>query len=136
MAVVLAIGGAIIGGLILVDDSHSDYSDYDDDYEDYNDAEERKRRRIGALKEDAELAAGDLSSYKRDTVNPELVSDRLKAQTAMDVSASEMDKDAGRKIQTQIDAQVEEKAGRLKQELKDIDRLLLKIEEIEKGNEK
>ena len=142
MAVVLAVGGAgaFIGGLIvydnLSDSSYSDHSDYSDysDYDDYDDAEQRRRIRIKALKEDTEYAAKNLSDYKRCTVNPELDSLQLKKETAMKVSIMQMKKDAQNKIQKQMDAQMRSKAGALEQELNEIDKMILKIEEIEREN--
>lgn len=137
MAVILAIGGgAFIGGLLLSDtsDSYSYYSDYSD-YDDYDDIEVRRLKRLEVLKSDVESAVGELEDYKEDTVNPELESDKLKAETAMKVSAAAMDKDVNRKIQNQIDAQMQKKAGGLQQELKEINNLLKKIDKIERENE-
>lgn len=135
MAVVLAVGGAFVGGLIVdsIYSDHSDYSDYSD-YDDYDDAEQRRRIRIKALKEDTECAAKNLSDYKRCTVNPELDSLQLIKETAMKVSVMEMKKDAKNKIQKQKDAQMRSKAGALEQELNEIDKMILKIEEIEREN--
>ncbi len=137
MAVLFAVGGAFIGGLIvdtLTDDYfHSDYSDYSD-YDDYDDAETRRLKRIETLKRDTEFAAQNFSEYKKYTVNPELESSSLKAETAMNVSAAAMDKDVKKKLQKQIDDQLLKKTGVLRQELEEIDSLLLKIDKIEKEN--
>ncbi len=135
MAVVFAIGGAFIGGLIVYDNlsdsySYSDYSDYDN----YDDAEVRRLKRIETLKRDTELATQELSDYKRYTVNSELDNNSLKAETAMNVSYVAMDRDFKSKIQKQIDSQIQEKAGTLKRELEEIDKLLIKIDEIERKN--
>lgn len=135
MAVVLAVGGAIIGGLIVYDnlsDSYS-YSDYGD-YDNYDDAEVRRLKRIETLKRDTEAAAQELSDYKRYTVNSELDNSSLKNETAMNVSYTAMDKDVKSKMQRQIDDQMQKKTGTLKRELEEIDKLLLKIDEIERKN--
>lgn len=136
---IFAVGGALIGGLWVLDnlsDSYSDsysYSDYSD-YDNYDDAEVRRVKRIESLKRDTEYAAQEVSDYKRYTVNPELDSNDLKSETAMNVSYEDMDKDVNNKIQKQLNAQMKERAGVLKQELKEIDNLLLKINEIERKN--
>lgn len=134
MAVIFAVGAAFVGGLIVYDNSsdilYSDYSTYDD----YDDAEVRRMKRIETLKRDIELEAENYSDYKRYTVNPELESDSLKRETAMNVSFAAMDKDARGKIQRQIDAQVETKAGMLQRELQEVDDLLSKIDKIEREN--
>lgn len=135
MAVVLAVGGALIGGLIVYDNlsnsySYSDYGDYDN----YDDAEVRRLKRIETLKRDTEVAAQELSDYKRYTVNSELDNSSLKNETAMNVSYTAMDKDVNCKIQRQIDDQMQKKTGTLKRELEEMDKLLLKIDEIERKN--
>ena len=52
----------------------------------------------------------------------------------MNVSAAAMDKDVKKKLQKQIDDQLLKKTGVLRQELEEIDSLLLKIDKIEKEN--
>jgi len=130
----LVLGGAFIGALIVYDNlaSHDDYGDYSD-YSNYGDAEERRQRRITSLKSDIENAAEELAGYKRTTVNPELSSQKLKEQTAMRVSRSSMDSDVKGSIKQRIADESSVETQELKKELSQIDELLKKIDEIQRG---
>lgn len=131
MAVIFAVvGGAIvIGGATYSD--HSDHSDYSD-YDNYSDAAERKRRRIEALKQETESSARDLAGYKRDEVNPNLSSTRLKQAPAMTVSREEMDQDAQSIIKKKVEKQIQAESGGARVQIDEINRLLARIEEIQK----
>ena len=122
MAVVL---GAIVavGGIAI---AHGDYSDY-------SDAEVRKEMRINSLEEEVENAERILCEYKSESVNPQLSSQELKDEDAMEVSAKAMDKDVRESIDRKIKDQVLQKTSDLQRELQQIDELLNKIEEIERG---
>lgn len=131
MAVVL---GAVVavGGLAI---AHGDYSDYGDygDYSDYSDAEARREKRIESLEEDAGRAEGILCEYKEKSVNPQLSSQELKDEDAMEVSAKAMDKDARESINRKEKEERLRETKDLGKELRQIDELLRKIEEIERG---
>ena len=132
MAVVL---GAVVavGGFAL---THGDYSDYGDygDYSDYSDAEAKKEMQINNLKEEAENAAKILSEYKSQSVNPELSSQSLREESAMRVSEAAMDKDVKSSIEKRIDDETLRDTETLQMEMQKIDKLLAKIEKIERGN--
>ena len=140
MAVIFTpvIGAAVSVGVIgaIAHDDHSDYSNYHDysNWGEYSDYAERQRRRLASLQSDTESAARELSSYKRITVNPELLNPTLKAQSAMRVSSSEMDTDAKAKIQRSIEHDEESETSSLKRELELVDDILSKISRIEREN--
>lgn len=130
----LVLGGAFIGALIVYDNlaSHSDYSDYSD-YSNYGDAEERRQRGIASLKSDIESAAVELATYKRTTVTPELSSQKLKERTAMRVSKSSMDSDVKGSMKRKRTEESSKETQELRTELEQINELLNKIDEIQKG---
>lgn len=130
MAVIFAIGGAAVGVVAIAGYSdHSDYSDYGD-YDDYSNAAEQHKKLVKAKKEEIKSAGHALADYKLSTVNPHLENEGLKQSPAMVVSANEMDRDAkgaiGRKVQREMQ---EETRGQYSQ-VKEIDRLLARIQEI------
>lgn len=135
MAVVL---GAIVGvGALIVYDnvnSYSDYSDYDD-YSDYSDAEERKKRRIRTMKDDVLGDVNTLSNYKTDSINPELVSNDLKNQTALRVSVSAMDEDVKQKNSDETNKKIVDETDELRKELNEIEGLIGKIDKMEKESD-
>ena len=135
MAVLLWGAAAAVVGAIAHDD-HSAYSDYDDydNYSNYSDYAERQRKRLAGLKSDTESAARELSNYKSYTVNPELSSQTLKAQSAMRIDNNDMDKDAKQKISRQVEHDEVVETSSLQKELDLVDDLLKKISDVERQN--
>ena len=126
-----AIGGGVIVVAATTYDDYGDHSDYGD-YDNYNDAAERKKRRVSALKAEAESAAQELSGYKKATVNPRLSSEALKRKPAMSVSETDMDKDAKSAIRQKMQAQISSETRDAEAQIKEIDKLLARISEIQK----
>lgn len=135
MAVVFGVAVGAVGTVVVGTIAHDDYSAYSEygDYDNYSDAAERRRRRIASYKSDAEAAASELSDYKKYTVNPKLNSQALKERKAMQVSESSMDSDAKNKINCEIELEIAGETDDLKKELNQIDALLEKISQIERG---
>lgn len=135
MAVIFWAVGGVVASAILHED-HSAHSDYDNygDHVDYSDAAERKRKRLEAMKSEAESQVQELSGYKSSIVNPELSSQTLKQQTAMRVNEPEMDVDAKGKIKRRIEHDQTIETSELKNELEVVDDLLSKISRIEREN--
>ncbi len=137
MAVIFAIGGgavAVIGAAMSHDDYSDHYSDHYsyDDWGEYSDAAERRRRRLEAGKQETEAVARDLSSYKKVTVNPQLVDETLKRTPAMTVSENAMNQDAMKKISSEENRKNDNAVKTELQRIEDIDFLLKRIREIEK----
>lgn len=137
MAVIFgAIGGAVLVGAIASVDPYSEYSDYHydySDYDDYHDAEVRRQRRIARLKEDAQYAINNLEEEKKEEINPQLYSEKLKKKSARTVSLDAMDKDVRKGLNQECKDEVKENVSEELQELECINQLLAKIEEMEKG---
>lgn len=132
MPVIFAvIGGGVIAVAATTYDDYGDHSDYGD-YNDYNDAAERKKRRVSALKGETESAAQELSGYKKATVNPQLSSEQLKWKPAMSVSETDMDRDAKSTITRKMQAQIANETKDAEAQIKEIDKLLARISEIQK----
>lgn len=130
MAVIFAVGGAAVIGVIAYD-NHSDWHEYSD-WGEYSDAAERKKRRIEALRQETEAAARDLADYKKASVNPNLTSQTLKRTPAMTVSTEALNKDARQTIDRKVERETDSAVQTEKDALKEIDSLLKRIEEIEK----
>lgn len=135
MAVIFAVvgGGAVIG--IATSDPYSDYSDYDDysnydNYSNYSDAAERRRRRLEDKKYEIENQKYDINSYKLNNVNQYLKSLSLKQQEGVTVSVSDVKKDGDMKIANEEKSSVRSECSMVQTEIKDIDKVLRKINEI------
>ncbi|MCI8880505.1 MAG: hypothetical protein HFH28_07305 [Clostridiaceae bacterium] len=132
------VGGAV-AFVVYIDkydvySDHGDYSNYSDysNHSDYSDAAERKRRRIAALEEECKSAVQSLEGYKRDSVNPKLLKTSLKQEPAMTVSETDMDKDAKKKIDQEMQQQVRWDTADVEAQLEEVNRLLERIYQIEK----
>ena len=132
MVIFAAAGAVVVIGAAMYEDhsDHSDYSDYSD-HSDYSDAAERKRRRLEAKKQEIEADARRLSAYKREDINPRLSDEMLKQAPVMHVSHNALDRDARSKIESEIDKDIEDKTSEIDEQLRHIDYLLGKIEEIQ-----
>ena len=130
MAIIFAVVG---GGAIVGISTYENYSDWDaySDWGEYSDAAERKRKRIEAQKQEAKSSAQNLLKYKEDTVNPELTDEQLKEESAMTVSAGAMDTDVKMRLDATVLVESEEQAKEETRKIKEIDRLLKRIREIE-----
>lgn len=130
MAVIFAIGGAAVGVIAIAGhDDHSDYGDYDA----YSDAAEKQHKKlVKAKKEEIKSAVQALDDYKRSTVHPYLESERLKQESAMLVSVDEMKYDAKKLIGKKKQKERQERTSDEYARLQEIDRLLERIEDIQK----
>lgn len=130
MAVIFAIGGAAVGVIAIAGyDDHSDYGDY----EAYSDAAEKQHEKlVKAKKKEIESAVQVLEDYKRSTVHPYLESERLKQESAMLVSVDEMKYDARKLIGKKKQRERQERTSDEYARLQEIDRLLERIEDIQK----
>ena len=131
MAVVgLALGGIAIGAVIY--DNHSDYSDYDDydNYSNYSDAAERRQRRLDAKRKEINGQEQEVNTYKTNNVNEYLKSVSLKNQSGVEVSVNEVKKDGDGKIEYDTKVNSDRESAEIVAQMKQIDSVLDKIDEI------
>jgi formyltetrahydrofolate synthetase len=141
MAVIFAVvgGGAVVGIATTPaeDSNYSDYSDYSNygNYSNYSDAAERRQRRIENKKREIDSQKTTVNSYKTDSVNSYLQSSKLKQESGVDVSLSEVKKDGDKKIDNQLGSDLERDTADIEKEIEKIDAVMGKIEKILKeGN--
>lgn len=123
MAVIFAaIGGeAVIAAIAASDDygDHSDYSAYS------NQAEQERKRKL-------ETAIEDLSTYKKSDINPMLYDKRLKEADAMEVSEDKMSRDVQSRAEAERKRHNKKKGASAEKTITEIDRLLARIDTIQK----
>ena len=134
MAVVgLALGGLAIGAVLY--DDHSDYSDYSnysdyDNYSNYSDAAERRQRRLDAKRKEINGQEQEVNTYKTNNVNEYLKSVSLKNQSGVEVSVNEVKKDGDGKIEYDTKVNSDRESAEIVAQMKKIDSVLDKIDEI------
>lgn len=130
MAVIFAVGGAVIGGAVVL--GHSDYSDYiaHNDYSAYSDAAEQRQRRINAKETEIKEQVADVNTYKTQSVNDYLRSASLKSEDGVTVSVSAVKSDGDQKIEDEVKINTDRESAGLVSEIGEIDSVLNKIDKI------
>ena len=130
MAVIFAVGGAVVG--VLVRAAYDDYGCHNDysNYSNYSDEAEKLRRQIGQLEPEVNNAVSDLQKYKDKDVNPWLDSHELKREHAMTVSSDAMDQSAKQKIERGISREINIEILSDQMRLEEIESLLRRIQQI------
>jgi len=130
MAVVFAVIGGVVGGVIIGSYSdHSDHSDYGN-YSNYSDAAERRRRRIAEKNKEIDNKKYDINTYKTDKVNDYLNSPDLKQQDGVSVSLTDVKQDGDSKIAVEEEAELYREGADTLEEARNIDAVINKINQI------
>lgn len=142
MAIIFAVGGIALGGVVIGASSYDDYSDHSDysDYDNYSDYAEKQRRKKEAKESEIRAAENQLKGYMDREVtsflrNENLGLENTSSKIGKNSSQAELEK-LNRNIKVGIENQkknkIDSETSSINSEIAEIDSILNHIKSIKK----